>query len=93
MHPSGIKVFDVETDGPLTTFRGKAKLGETEIDFEGLLYQSLAGPNVSISLTEETAERLRRTGCGENELKQLEVELQLEVVHGEVEILRERHGR
>ncbi len=93
MEVSDIEIYWRETDGPLTFFKGRARVSGSSIEFDGLLFQSVGGPNVSVKLSDESARILSSSGFNEEQLHNLEVELQLKIIAGELVMAGARDER
>ncbi|MEM0383373.1 MAG: hypothetical protein QXS57_03275 [Candidatus Caldarchaeum sp.] len=81
-----VYVDSVDGDYPFKVFRGRVVWRSMSVRFEGVVYQSVGGPNVRASVVEEDVENLKRGGVSEEEIAALELELQQKIIHGEVEL-------
>ncbi|MEM2095636.1 MAG: hypothetical protein QXX19_02095 [Candidatus Caldarchaeum sp.] len=81
-----VYVDSVEGDYPFRVFRGRVVWKSMSVRFEGVVYQSVGGPNVRASVVDEDVENLKRVGVSEKEINDLELELQQKIIHGEVEL-------
>lgn len=84
-----VSVTSVEGDYPFKVFRGVIHVGKFEARFEGVVYQSVGGPNVRSTIIPEDAENLRRNGFSEKEIEGLELELQQKILNGELSLERD----
>jgi len=80
-----VVIESVEGDYPFKVFRGRLLWRGLEVRFEGVVYQSVGGPNVRASV--EDTEKLRQQGVTEEEITRLEMELQQKILNGEVYIV------
>ena len=90
MRVEDIKITEVEVDEPLTFFKGTATVDNYEVSFEGVLFKSVGGPNVNVKLDDESRNRLRENGVGDSTIEEIETNLQLRILEGEMEMIR--HG-
>jgi len=79
-----IEILEVDRKEPLTLFKGRAKVGDSVISFEGVLFNSIGGPNVNIRLDEDSRKMLLERGIGEDEINELETLIQLKIIQGEL---------
>ncbi|HID04433.1 MAG TPA: hypothetical protein EYH45_06400 [Candidatus Caldiarchaeum subterraneum] len=84
MEISDIEVTEIERDEPLTLFRGRARVNGEELAFEGVVFNSVGGPNVNVRLTDESREKLGRLGLRPAEVEEVETSIQLYVIQGDM---------
>jgi len=88
MEVDDIEITGIERDEPLTLFKGKAKLGDDTVTFEGVMFNSVGGPNINIKLTDESRERLAALGLKTSDIEEVETAIQLRVIQGEMLVRR-----
>ncbi|MCS6770038.1 MAG: hypothetical protein NZ570_06350 [Candidatus Caldarchaeum sp.] len=81
-----VVVENVEGEYPFKVFRGRVVWRGIAARFEGVVYQSVGGPNVSASVVEEDLDALVKQGVSKEELASLQLELQQKILNGEVKI-------
>ncbi|MCS6784891.1 MAG: hypothetical protein NZ581_06835 [Candidatus Caldarchaeum sp.] len=82
-----VVILSVEGDYPFKVFRGKLVVAGMEAGFEGVVYQSVGGPNVRTVINAEDAEALQKNGFS---VETIELELQQKVLNGEILIEQNR---
>ncbi len=88
MQVDDIEITEIERDEPLTLFKGKAKVGDEVITFEGVMFNSVGGPNINIKLTDEARKRLEAKGMEAAEIEEVETIIQLHIIQGEMLVRR-----
>ncbi|MEM1946325.1 MAG: hypothetical protein QXH12_01155 [Candidatus Caldarchaeum sp.] len=83
-----VSIEDVMGDYPFKLFRGKLCCKGLYVRFEGVVYQSVGGPNVRASIDEQDAKTLLAKGLTLQEIAALELELQQKILNGDVSIER-----
>ncbi|MEM4302689.1 MAG: hypothetical protein QXQ70_02190 [Candidatus Caldarchaeum sp.] len=81
-----VSITDVEGDYPFKVFRGKLRWKGMYVRFEGVVYQSVVGPNVKSSVEEEDVKTLLGKGVTYEEINSLELELQQKILNGEISV-------
>jgi hypothetical protein len=77
---------EVEGDYLFKVLRGRAAWRGVTVRFESVVYQSVGGPNVSVSVPEEEVERLLGMGFTREDVAGLEQRLQVKILNGEIRI-------
>ncbi|MEM4190025.1 MAG: hypothetical protein QW544_05885 [Candidatus Caldarchaeum sp.] len=81
-----VSIENVFGDYPFKVFRGRLRCSGVDVRFEGVIYQSVGGPNVSASVDEEDVKTLLVKGFTLQEIAGLELELQQKILNGEVRV-------
>jgi hypothetical protein len=81
-----IVVETVEGDRLFKLVRGQVYVRGVAARFEGVVYQSVGGPNVRAVIDSGDAEKLRQHGIGAEDVEKIELMLQEKILNGEVEI-------
>ncbi|MDJ0272716.1 MAG: hypothetical protein QXN23_06345 [Candidatus Caldarchaeum sp.] len=81
-----IVVESVEGDRLFKLVRGQVFVRGVAARFEGVIYQSVGGPNVRAMIDSGDAEKLRQHGLGAEDVEKLELILQEKILNGEVEV-------
>ncbi|MCS7094818.1 MAG: hypothetical protein NZ988_03290 [Thaumarchaeota archaeon] len=88
-----IRIDNVETEGKVSLFRGKANVSGFEVTFNGIAVYTIGGPTVGIELDEDSKVRLTQSGLSEAELDDLLGELQRLIVEGDLILSGEKRVR
>ncbi|MDW8083889.1 MAG: hypothetical protein RMI49_01625 [Candidatus Caldarchaeum sp.] len=82
-----VLILSVEGDFPFKVLRGKIFVKGLEARFEGVVYQSVGGPNVRTMIDPDDMANLKTYGISEGDV---ELALQQKILNGEVVLEQSR---
>ncbi|GEM_PF-1309961 len=84
-----IEVSVMMRDGLIRLFKGRALFMGRRLSFEGIVYPSVGGPNVSAQFTEESLKLLEGMGYGASEVEKLQEQLNTAILNGDARMVDE----
>ena len=63
-------------------------MGDEVITFEGVMFNSVGGPNINIKLTDKARKSLEAKGMEAAEIEEVETIIQLRIIQGEMLVRR-----
>ncbi|MEM3097066.1 MAG: hypothetical protein QW756_03995 [Nitrososphaerota archaeon] len=84
-----IEVSVTFREGLTRLFTGRAKLGQVSLEFEGIVFPSVGGPNINARFTEEALKLLNDMGFSDLEVERLLEQLNLAILNGEARMVDE----
>jgi hypothetical protein len=76
-------------DGLIRLFSGRARLGDRTLKFEGIVYPSVGGPNVSAHFTDESLKILEEMGYAPFDVEKLQEQLNTAILNGDARMVDE----